>query len=252
MKTKKRPGGFTLVEILLTMAILSVILVLLLSSFTGAGRGLEILTDRSGSFRQLRITMDRMGSDLEGAFASIGAETTVFTCRQDQFSGKPASTVIFTAYVLPDVTGSRPPADLVKIKYFPKISDDGKFIELHREQSDLPLIENKIPTSESRLASRLLGFRVELFDGTAWQKEWPPPGATKWLLPKKVNLVLTDFLGQEFRRTIPLPLAGQEASVILSGKRGAGGAESPGGGIPGGKTPGEGIPGGAIPPPRAI
>ena len=237
MKSKTRPVGFTLVEILLALAILSVILVLLLASFTGAGRGLEILTDRSGSFRQLRITMDRMGSDLEGAFSSIGAEATAFICRQDQFSGKPSSTLIFTAYSLPDVTGARPPADLVKIKYFPKISDDGRFIELHREQSDLPLIENKIPTSESRLASRLLGFRVELFDGTAWQKEWPPPGATKWMLPKKVNLVLTDFLGQEFRRTIPLPLAGQEASGIYSGKRGTAGNVTPGGGIPANRPP---------------
>lgn len=228
MKKRMRPGGFTLVEILLALAILSSILVLLLSAFTGAGRGLEILTERSGSFRQLRISMDRIGSDLSGAFSSTGAETTAFTCRQDQFSGKPAATLIFTAFILPDVTGARPPSDLVRVKYFPKVSEDGKFIELYREHSDLPLIENKIPTGESRLASRLLGFRVELFDGTAWQKEWPPPGgATKWSLPKKVSVVLTDFLGQEFRRIIPLPLAGQEALATFSGKRGAAGAVSP-------------------------
>jgi prepilin-type N-terminal cleavage/methylation domain-containing protein len=232
MKTKTRAGGFTLVEILLALAILSTILVLLLSSFTGAARGLEILNERSASFRQLRISMDRMGSDLAGAFSSIGVETTVFTSRLDQFSGKPASTLIFTAYVLPDITGARPPADLVKIRYFPKVSGDGRYIELHREQSDLPLIENRIPTSESRLAARLQGFRIELFDGKTWQKEWPPPGATKWAMPRKVNLVLTDFLGQEFRRTIPLPLAGQEASAIFSGKRGTAGAEIPGSAVP--------------------
>ncbi|HSL92739.1 MAG TPA: hypothetical protein VK863_08820, partial [Candidatus Limnocylindrales bacterium] len=119
-------------------------------------------------------------------------------------------------------------SDLVRIKYFPKVSEDGRFIELHREQSDLPLLENKIPTGESRLASRLLGFRVELFDGTAWHREWPPSGgATKWRLPRKVSIVLTDFLGQEFRRLLPLPLAGQEASVTYSGKRGTAGAGNP-------------------------
>ena len=228
MKATARPRGFTLVEILLALAILSAVLSLLLSSFTGAGRALEILTDRSGSFRQLRITMDRMGSELAGAFSSSALEATAFTCRQDRFSGKPASTLIFTAFLLPDVTGARPPSDLVRIKYFPKVSEDGRFIELHREQSDLPLIENKIPTGESRLASRLLGFRVELFDGAAWQKEWPPSGgAAKWKLPKKVSIVLTDFRGQEFRRIIPLPLAGQEASATFSGKRGTAGAVNP-------------------------
>ena len=223
MKATARPRGFTLVEILLALAILSAVLSLLLSSFTGAGRALEILTDRSGSFRQLRITMDRMGSELAGALSSSALEATAFTCRQDRFSGKPASTLIFTAFLLPDVTGARPPADVVKIKYFPRVSADGRFIELHREQSDLPLLENRIPTSESRLASRLQGFRIELFDGTKWQEEWPPPGGTRGALPKRARLVLTDFLGQEFRRTVPLPLAGQEALVIFSGKRGAAG-----------------------------
>jgi prepilin-type N-terminal cleavage/methylation domain-containing protein len=220
LRSAKRERGFTLIEVLLTLAILSVILVLLLSSFTGAGRGLEILTERSGSFRQLRIAMDRMGTDLAGSFSSIGVETVAFTSRTDQFSGKEASTLIFTACVLPDVTGARPPSDLVKIKYFPKVGEDGTSIELHREQSDLPLVENRIPTTESRLASRLQGFRVEAFDGTAWQKEWPPPGSPKGVLPKKVSLVITDFLGQEFRRIIHLPLAGMEASLRLSGKRG--------------------------------
>jgi hypothetical protein len=197
--------------------------VLLLSAFTGASRGLEILDERSGNFRQLRIGMDRLGSDLMGAFSATGAEATAFTCRLDQFSGKPAATLIFTTFVVPDVTGARPPSDLIKVRYFPKVGEDGKFVELHREQSDLPLIENKIPTQESRLVSRLLGFRVELFDGTAWQKEWPPTGASKWPLPKRVRIVLTDYLGQEFRRVIPLPLAGQEASVLRSGKRGTAG-----------------------------
>lgn len=220
MTSRKRPGGFTLVEILIALAILSVVLVLLLSSFTGASRGLDILTERSASFRQIRIAMDRLGTDLQGAFSATGVEAVAFTCSQDQFSGKPASTVIFTAYTLPDVTGARPPSDLVKIKYFTRISEDGKFIELRREQSDLPLVENRITTGESRMASRLQGFRVEMYDGTAWLKDWPPPGKSKWTLPKKVTVVLTDFLGQEFRRTVLLPLAGQEASGLFSGKRG--------------------------------
>lgn len=224
MTAKRHPAGFTLIEILLALAILSVVMVLLLASFTGASRSLEILTERSGSFRQLRLTMDRIGSDLEGAFASVGSEPTAFTCQLDQFSGKPASTLIFTAYALPDITGARPPSDIVRIKYFPKVSDDGRYIEIHREQSDLPLIPNKILTVESRLATRIQGFRVELYDGSSWKTEWPQSGGNKWALPKRVSLVITDTLGQEFRRTIVIPLAGKEAIGIYSGKRGLAGS----------------------------
>lgn len=234
MNGNRRPGGFTLVEILLALAILSVIMVLLLAAFTGAGRSLEILTERSGNFRQLRITMDRIGSDLEGAFASIGSEPTSFTCKLDQFSGKPASTLIFTAYVLPDTTGARPPSDIVRIRYFPKVSEDGRYIEIHREQSDLPLIENKILTVESRLATNIQGFRVELYDGTAWQTDWPKSGGNKWTLPRKVNLVITDSLGEVFHRTILLPLSGKESMSLYSGKRGFAGSPPPAGGTTGG------------------
>lgn len=220
-RSAKRVGGFTLIEILLAMAILATILTLLLSAFTGASRGLDILTERSGGFRQIRIAMDRIGADLAGAFSSPTVETAAFTCKTDLFSGKPASTLIFTAFALPDATGARPATDIAKIRYFPKVSDDGRHIDLYREQSDLPLIENRMATSESRLASRLLGFRVEMLSGDKWIKDWPGGDGTsvKGRIPKKISFILIDSGGQEFRRTVYLPLAGQESSILLSGKR---------------------------------
>ena len=218
--SKKSSEGFTLIEILLALAILSTILTLLLSAFTGAGRTLDILKERSGAFRQIRIGMDRLGTDLAGAFTSTAVPATAFTCRTDQFSGKPASTLILTAFVLPDTSAVRPSTDIVKIRYYPKVSVDGKHIDLYREQSDLPLIENRMPTSESRLATGLLGFRVEMFDGQNWTPDWPPGGGTgSNRLPKKVAFVLTDALGQEYRRTVPMILAGGELSTLFSGKR---------------------------------
>ena len=211
--------GFTLLEVLLTLAIFSVILVLLLSSFTGTERTREILTDRSRDFRQLRMSIDRIGSDLAGAFSSTRIEATALTCHEDTLSGKPASTLVFTAFVLPESGGPRPSGDIVKIKYYPKLDRDGTFLELYREESSLPLIENKIPTREVRMADRLLGFRVEFPNGDAWTKEWPPGGLSKSPLPRKVAFILTSSSGQEYRRVVSLPLSGQEASVPFSGKR---------------------------------
>lgn len=211
--------GFTLVEILLALAILSTILVLLLSSFTGAGRTLDILAERSGALRQVRISMDRIGTDLAGALSSDGNEATAFSCKADKFSGKPASTLVFTAFLLPDTSGTRPPSGLVKIRYYPKVSEDGNHVELHREQSDLPLIENGIPSTDSRLASDLRGFRVEMFDGRNWVAEWPPSGSSKFALPARVAFILTDSRGREYKRTLPLFLAGQQANTLFSGKR---------------------------------
>jgi type II secretion system protein J len=212
--------GFTLVEILLSLAILSVVLLLLLSAFTGASRTREALTARSREFRQIRIAMDRIGSDLQGAFSSSIRQDSALTCKEDQLSGNPAATFVFTAFELPEPGSGRPPANVVKIKYYPVVGADGTSMELHREQSDLPFLENKIPLREALMAVGLKGFRVELYDGTEWVKEWPPPGKTKTALPKRAAVTLVDSRGDTYRREVLLPLSGQEGVLTYSGRRG--------------------------------
>ena len=218
---ERRRAGFTLVELLLAFAIFSTILVLLLASFTGAERAREILSDRSRGFRQIRAGLDRIGTDLSGAFASDKVEGSALTVRTDAFSGKPASTLVLTAFTLPEPGEARPATDIVKVRYSARAGHDGSFLDLYREQSDLPLIENRIPTREVRLAERLLAFRVEAWDGTAWVKDWPSAGRKATTLPAKVALVLTDAAGKEYRRVVPVVLAGQEATIIFSGRRSA-------------------------------
>ena len=204
------------------MSVLSVILLLLLSAFTGAVRVRETLSSRSREFRQIRLVLDRVGTDLMGAFATSAREESALSLREDQLSGMPAATLTFTAFQLPDGDRGRPPAEIVKIRYFPRIGADGVTLELHREQSDLPFLENKIPLMESPVADRLRSFRVEVFDGTTWVKEWPAGKGSKTALPKKAAVTLVDARGEAYRREVPIPLAGQEGNVTFSGRRGTG------------------------------
>jgi prepilin-type N-terminal cleavage/methylation domain-containing protein len=211
--------GFTLLEILLALSLLSVILLLLLSAFTGAARVRETLSSRSREFRQIRLVLDRIGTDLMGAFATSAREESALTLREDQLSGMPAATLTFTAFQLFDGDSSRPPAEIVKIRYFPRIGADGVTLELHREQADLPFVENKIPLRESSVAEGLRGFRIELYNGTAWVKEWPAGGGSKGKLPKKAAVTVLDKRGDTYRREVPIYLAGQEGNVTWSGRR---------------------------------
>ena len=214
-----RRGGFTLLEILLALSVLSVLLLLLGSAFTGAARVRGTLSSRAREFRQIRLVLDRVGTDLMGAFAASAREESALSLREDQLSGMPAATLTFTAFQLPDGDRSHPPAEIVKIRYFPRIGADGVTLELHREQSDLPFIENKIPSRESAVAEGLRGFRIELYDGTTWVKEWPSGGGSKTTLPKKAAVTLVDARGETYRREVPIPLAGQEGNVTWSGRR---------------------------------
>ncbi len=153
-----RRGGFTLLEILLALSVLSIILLLLLSAFTGAARVRETLSSRSREFRQIRLVLDRVGTDLMGAFATSAREESALSVREDQLSGMPAATLVFTAFQLPDGDGGHPPAEIVKIRYFPRIGADGVTLELHREQSDLPFVGNKIPLQGIRGGGRAAGL----------------------------------------------------------------------------------------------
>jgi len=213
--------GFTLVEVLLALAVLSVVMLLLLSAFTGAGRAREVLSARSREFRQVRLVMDRLGTELQGAFASAHRESSALTCREDQFSGKPAATLVFTAFRLPETDSGKPPAYVAKVRYFPRLSADGASLELHREQSDLPFLENRISPRESLVAEGLRGFRVELHDGSGWRREWPPEGRPKTAMPKRVAFELTGPRGDTYRREVFIPLAGQEGALTFSGRRAA-------------------------------
>lgn len=212
-------AGLTLVELLIALAIFAVILVLLLSSFTGAERTRALLSDRSRGFRQIRLCLDRIGTELSNALAADWIPATAFTCSADTFSGRPASTLSFTAFALPGDGGPRPQGDIVKVRYSARVGSDGTSIELYREVSDLPLIENRIAPRETRIADRLLGFKVEMDKGNGWTTEWPAEGGKKSALPRRVAFVLTDALGREFRRVVTLPLAGRESAILLSGKR---------------------------------
>jgi general secretion pathway protein J len=221
MVPPRRRKGFTLVEILLALAIFSMILLLLLSAFTGAARTREALFSRSRDSRQIRIAIDRIGTDLQGAFSSAIREGSALAYREDTLSGNPAGTLVFTAFTLPETGTGRPPASIVKIKYFPKVGADGRSIELHREQADLPFIENRIPLREALLAEGLKGFRVEFHDGNEWHREWPASGRAKTTLPKRVAVTLTGPDGVSYRREVPIHLAGRETVLTYSGRRGA-------------------------------
>jgi hypothetical protein len=179
----------------------------------------ETLSSRSRGFRQVRLVLDRVGTDMMGAFATSAREESALSLREDQLSGMPAATLTFTAFQLPDGDGGHPPAEIVKIRYFPRIGADGVTLDLHREQSDLPFVVNKIASRESTVAEGLRGFRIELYDGTTWVKEWPAGGASKTALPRKAAVTLVDARGETYRREVAIPLAGQEGNVTWSGRR---------------------------------
>ena len=217
MGASRQGKGFTLVEVLLTLSILAVILLLLVSAFTGAAKTRIGLISRGRDTRQTMIAMERIGTELQGAFTSTKWPDSELIYREEKIAGIIAATLVFTAFQLPSIGDGYPPASIIRIAYLPKVGEDGASIELYRRQADLPFIENRIPIREARLAEMLKGFRAEFYDGVSWQNEWPA-GRSRTALPKRIAITIIDSRGIEYRREIQLHLSGQD-SVLQSGSR---------------------------------
>ena len=212
-----RRAGFTLIEVLLTLSILAVIMILLLSAFTGASRARSGLISRGRDTRQIMIAMERIGTELQGAFTSTKWPDSELIYREEKMVGTVAGALVFTAFQIPSIGDGYPPSSIIRVAYLSKVGEDGASIELYRRQADLPFIENQIPIREARLAEKLKGFRVEFYDGVSWQSEWPA-GRPRTSLPKRIAITIIDNRDIEYRREIPLHLSGQD-SVIQSGSR---------------------------------
>jgi len=209
----------TLVEVLLALGILSAVLALLLSAFTGAERARTALAQRSRQLRGILLAQDRIAQEVAGAFSSNSAGACRLTGREDRFGAVRASTLAFTAFAALRSQGGAPATGLLKVRYFPRQMEDGRLLELWREEAPAPLIENRFPVREARIAASLSAFRVEFWDGSAWVTEWPRPGTDPAAAPRRIAVILADEGERQYRREIALPLAGQEGALPLSGRR---------------------------------
>lgn len=165
------------------------------------------------------MLLDRLGSDITSAVSALKLPETHMASREDTFSGQPGATLSFTAFSQGSDPDVRLSSGLVKIRFFPKVSSEPGFLDLYREQSDLALIENRLPVRESRIARRIKGFKVELYDGSQWRTEWPPGGDKKGSLPQRIAVTLIDEDGEPLRREIDVALYGKESQLLFSGRR---------------------------------
>ena len=201
---------------------LSVILLLLLSSFTGAARVRETLSSRAREFRQIRLVLDRIGTDLICAFATSAREESALSLREDLLSGLRVATLTFTAFQLPDGDNGHPPSEIVKIRDFPKSGPTAPPSSCTGSNPTCRSSGTRSPSGDPRWRIGCGASASRRSNGTNWTKEWPAGGGSKTLLPKKVAVTLVGERGETYRREVPIRLAGQEGNVTWSGRRSAG------------------------------
>ncbi len=155
---RRPPAGFTLIEVLLAMAILGMITMLVYMSFVPALGAVEEVNAQRRVYRRTRILFGRMENEIRGAYLDyVNEASTRRGCELDErdcpyiFVGKDGGDedeLTFTT--LAGRPGSRVlQADQIWVRYFVERDPDTKEYGLYREQRFIHTGESRKLSSKS-------------------------------------------------------------------------------------------------------
>jgi general secretion pathway protein J len=213
-------NGFTLIEVLLSMAILVVIMSVVYGSFSTAGRNVEQAEAARDETDLARTLLAKLSDDLANAYdnstmsavhpnTNANVYLTILYGKKVE-AGEGGDKVRHDSLSLTTLTNWRKPGsketELLEVGYFFKEKPDGSGYSLFRREkrelrADVPPLEGGV---EYEITDRVEGLQLRYYNGTQWVDEWDtrpivvPAGSTASRLPKAVELTLTLDTGKVY------------------------------------------------------
>ncbi|MBZ0154614.1 MAG: type II secretion system protein GspJ [Alphaproteobacteria bacterium] len=173
-----RERGFTLIEILLALVLLSVVLGALYSTFFLSQRALEGMDDTLVKMQECRMTLDMMRRELDSLVYSTGNKYTLFKVEDRDLYGKQASRLLFSSHS-PLAPG------LSSLSYYVE-EQEGKKTLLKKRYSS-----HEKPGEEKgmELIEEIEAFSVEVREGGGWVRTWN--AAENGKVPEEIRITVT-------------------------------------------------------------
>ncbi len=199
MKARAKARGFTMVELLVAVSVLSMICLLIYSAFAGMKRsrdGLQRINDR---YREGRLAMQRIARELQSAYLSKHQPINPqFAVRQTAFVGRmgtPADRVDFNSFSGRRLDRDSHESDQIEISYFgsPDPEQNG-VTDLARRVDKSPDLEPDRGGRVDVLATDIDLFHLEYLDPMTgqWVETWDTTQAVGQAdrMPLQVRVVL--------------------------------------------------------------
>lgn len=191
--------GFTLIEVLISIAILAAITSLLFGAFSALKKSKDGLTRLQDRQREGRLAMARITRELQGAYLSahmpinqaLMVQKTIFKGER----GTPADRVDFTAFANPRLERDSHVSDQCELSYYGSPNPDGSSTNdlVRRIDSTIDLEPTKGGKVEV-LATDIDLFDLQYLDSQTgqWQENWDTTQATGQIdrLPLQVRIIL--------------------------------------------------------------
>jgi len=178
---KKTQHGFTLIEVLVSLTLLTVVLGAVYSSFFSVQRAVERFDNVSLRYHEARTTLDILRREIEAAILKNPKQEDVldrasFEVKDRDIFGKTVSSLDLTAFSFRG-TG------MSTLSYF--VQDDNEVLSLMKNEKP-PIIESDGYTVD--LINGIESFTVEVLFNNKWVKTWNAADTRK--LPEAVRVTL--------------------------------------------------------------
>ncbi|MEM1029296.1 MAG: type II secretion system protein GspJ [Myxococcota bacterium] len=213
--------GFTLLEVLVAIAVVGLVGMLIYGSFRGMNRSRDNMQTVNDRYQQGRQALDRMARELSGAYLSLHQplDQRQFT-RQTIFTGKsqnPTDRLDFTAFAGQRLKADSHVSDQVELSYFAAPDPTTGRIDLVRRADRYLDLEPDQGGIVQVMVEDIVSFDVRYLDPLTfeWVDDWDTTQAAGQLnrLPAQVwvQLVVNDQrIGQtitfETKTTLPIQL----------------------------------------------
>ena len=188
MKRLDRQEGFTLIEVLVAVAILAVVATLLFASFRQSFGTTERVSLDAVPFDQARGVFEIVGKELSSTVWSAANAKSVFLGQEKTESARRLDELTFTtdahARVVPDATETR----RAQVTYFLDPSGpQGAYRLVHQEETNL-LSETAGSIQAVALAEHVSEFHLEYYDGATWRQKWD--AKAEFRIPRAVRVTV--------------------------------------------------------------
>jgi general secretion pathway protein J len=197
--TPQAPAGFTLIEVMLALSIMTFVTALLWGSFSQTARVKKRVENAQERTHTIRVALMRMTREVEMAFLSESEKVGVEE-RRAMFVGTTHADFDefrFSWFGHQRLRADRPEADTAVVSYFPEPDPDDRMItnlmrrETRRLESKDP---TKIPGETYILCPNVTSVKFSFYDykKKEWKEEWNTMGADGLTyLPTQVRISLT-------------------------------------------------------------
>lgn len=184
--------GFTLLEVLLALAILTVVVAVIYTSFSTASRSVESAEAIRDDTDLARTLIARVSDDIVNAYCSQNMKTTTFFYGKKEEKDVNGNKVRLDSLFLTTLTNWRRPdskeTDLWEVGYFFNEKPDGKgYVLMRREKrelsKDFPPLEGGV---EYEITDRIDELQIRYYDGSKWLDE---TGGKNLCIPQAVSSV---------------------------------------------------------------